>query len=125
MAKVNETVFHYVKQMEAGIYFTNSAGRVTIVDDKVSRKLLVCGGSLMMTEVTFKKGGVGSPHAHDDHEQVSRVIAGSFEATIGDKTVVLRPGDGFYAARGVVHGVVALEDSVMLDVFTPLRADFL
>jgi quercetin dioxygenase-like cupin family protein len=98
---------------------------VTIVDDKVSRKLLVYGGSLMMTEVRFKKGGVGAPHLHTDHEQVSRVIAGSFEATIGDKTAVLRPGDGFYAAQGIIHGVVALEDSVILDIFTPVRADFL
>ena len=98
---------------------------MVVVDDKVSRKLLTYGGSLMMTEVTFKKGGVGTAHAHLDHEQVSRVIAGSFEATVGDKTVVLQPGDGFYAARGVTHGVVALEDSVILDIFTPPRADFL
>jgi quercetin dioxygenase-like cupin family protein len=118
-------VFHFVKQKEAGILFTNDGARVTIVDDKVSRRLLVCGGTLMMTEVTFKKGGIGTPHAHVDHEQVSRVMAGSFEATIGDKTLVLLPGDGFYAARGIVHGVVALEDSVILDIFTPPRADFL
>ena len=79
----------------------------------------------MMAEVTFKKGGVGAPHTHADHEQVSRVLAGSFAATIGDRKVVLRPGDGFYAARGTMHGVVALEDSVILDVFTPVRTDFL
>ena len=83
------------------------------------------GGSLMMAEVTFKKGGVGAAHVHTDHEQVSRVLAGSFEATIDGKKVVLRPGDGFYAARGTMHGVVALEDSVILDIFTPVREDFL
>jgi len=118
-------VFRYTKQREANIFFSSTDAVATVVDGKVSRKLLAHGSALMMTEVTFKKGGVGTPHAHVDHEQVSRVISGSFEATVGGQTVVLRPGNGFYAARGVTHGVVALEDSVILDVFTPPRPDFL
>ena len=118
-------MFHQVKRSGDDIFYTNDSAPVTVVDDKVSRKLLAYGGSLMMTEVRFKKGGVGAPHLHVDHEQVSRVIAGSFEATVGDKTTVIRPGDGFYAGKGITHGVVALEDSVILDIFTPVRVDFL
>ena len=114
-----------MERSEDGIFFTNKSARVTIVDDKVSRKLLASSGSLMMTEVAFKKGGIGAPHVHADHEQVSRVLSGSFEATVDGRTTVLHAGDGFSAARGIRHGVVALEDSVMLDIFTTIRADFL
>ncbi|NLV36846.1 MAG: cupin domain-containing protein [Clostridiaceae bacterium] len=95
------------------------------LDEKTSRKILGTGGSLMMVEVTFKKGGVGEVHSHDAHEQVSYIVKGSFEVTLGAEKKLLTEGDSFYAGINVPHGVVALEDSIILDVFTPLREDFL
>lgn len=95
------------------------------LEDKVSRKILGMGGSLMMVEVTFKKGGVGEVHAHEGHEQVSYIVKGSFEVTVGTEKQLVTAGDSFYAGLNVPHGVIALEDSVILDVFTPIREDFL
>lgn len=95
------------------------------VGDGVSRKLMGYGRDLMMAEVSFKKGGVGSVHSHSSHEQISYIVSGSFEVTVGGKTAVLVAGDSFCAERDEAHGVIALEDSVILDVFTPLRKDFL
>ena len=95
------------------------------LDDKTSRKILGTGGSLMMAEVTFQKGGIGTPHSHDRHEQVSYIASGSFRVTVGGETTILNKGDSYYAPLNVMHGVEALDDSVIVDVFTPIREDFL
>lgn len=79
----------------------------------------------MMSEVTFKSGGVGELHSHEGHEQVSYIVKGSFEIVVGAGKKVVTAGDSFYVGLNVQHGVTALEDSVILDVFTPIREDFL
>lgn len=94
------------------------------LEEKVSRKILGYGGSLMMVEVAFVKGGIGALHTHP-HEQVSYISEGSFEVTIGESKQVLKKGDSFYVPGDVSHGVMALEDAVIVDVFTPIRQDFL
>jgi quercetin dioxygenase-like cupin family protein len=76
--------------------------------------------------VQFDKGAVGTQHAHDTHDQIAFVIAGSFEVDVDGikKTVVA--GDAFVAPRLHTHGVVALEQgSVLLDQFSPSRQDYL
>ena len=81
---------------------------------------------MMLVEFRFQKGGVGTPHKHEEHEQVGYIAKGSFEITVDGKVQVVHAGDTYYAARNVMHGVVALEeDSVIIDTFTPPRADFL
>jgi len=96
-----------------------------ILDGYSCRKVLSNGGELMLVELSFKKDGVGALHSHSDHEQVSYIAKGSFEATVGAETMIVQAGDSFYAAKNVPHGLKALEDSVILDVFTPVRKDFL
>ena len=95
------------------------------IDELSSRKILSMGGGLLLTELHFEKGGIGAAHSHSDHEQVSYVVRGSFEATVGEETVVLNAGDSFYAGKTVVHSLKALEDSIILDVFTPIREEIL
>ena len=108
------------------MYIFNKDARGTMVSPEVSRKLLGCGDSLMLVEVRFKKGGVGDPHSHDAHEQVSYIAQGSFRVTLGEEELTMKKGDSFFAAKNVAHGVVALEDdSVIVDVFTPIRDEFL
>ncbi len=77
------------------------------------------------TEVGFRKGCVGEAHSHGGRGQVSYVVCGSFEVRLGDRQLVLGPGDSFHAGRDVLHGVKALEDGVLLDVFTPIREELL
>ncbi len=95
------------------------------LEEKLSRKILITGDSLMMVEVYFEKGGIGTPHAHEDHEQVSYIVKGSFEVEVDGETKILKPGDSFYANKNSMHGVKALEESIILDTFTPIREDFL
>lgn len=90
----------------------------------VERKILASDGKMMTVEVRFKKGAIGTVHAHP-HEQISYVISGSFEFELEGKKEVIKAGDSYYVKPDARHGVVALEDSVILDVFTPQREDFL
>jgi Uncharacterized conserved protein, contains double-stranded beta-helix domain len=93
------------------------------VGEGIRRQVLAYGPDLMIVRVDFKSGGVGSIH-HHPHRQATYVARGTFEATLGLKTVTLREGDSFFAAEDVPHGVVALEDGTLIDTFTPAREDF-
>jgi len=90
----------------------------------VRRTLLATGGGLMTVEFRFEKGSVGALHSHP-HEQVGYVVSGRFTFTLDGKTTVLGVGDSYYVPPNAVHGVEALEDGILLDVFTPQRQDFL
>jgi len=89
----------------------------------VSRKVLSYDQTIMVCELTFKKGAVGSLH-HHPHHQIGYVISGSFEVECSGEKKLLKAGDSYLIAPDEIHGVVALEDSKLLDVFTPMREDF-
>lgn len=90
----------------------------------VERRVLAHGGKLMGVEFRFKKGAIGALHSHP-HEQIGYIASGSFEVTMDGKIEILKAGDTYYVPPNVEHGVVALEDSVVFDAFTPHREDFL
>lgn len=98
--------------------------RLETVDEGVTRKLLGFNQELMMVRAFFKKGAVGVRHRHP-HTQVSFVEKGSFEVEINGSRVVLKAGDSFFIPANMDHGAVALEEGVLIDVFTPARQDFL
>ncbi len=90
----------------------------------VCRKILAFGEEIMAVEVSFEKGAVGSIHSHP-HSQISYVLEGSFEAKIGDEVKVIGVGDSYYTEPDLPHGVLCLEKGKLLDIFTPMRIDFL
>ena len=79
---------------------------------------------MMAVEVCFEKGAIGAMHSHP-HVQISYVLEGKFEATIGDETKIIGVGDTYYTVPDIPHGVVCLEKGKLLDIFTPEREDFL
>jgi quercetin dioxygenase-like cupin family protein len=89
-----------------------------------TRRVLIHTPELMQVEFGFDKGAIGALHSHP-HVQVSYVAEGAFEVTIDGKTAVVGQGGSFIVPSGLVHGVVALEKGRLIDVFTPLRQDFL
>ena len=90
----------------------------------VSRRILARGGKLMMVEVYFEKGGIGAVN-HLGIEEISYVHKGSFEFELDGKKEIVRASDTIYVPSNIPHGVVALERSVIVDIFTPPREDFL
>ncbi|HID15974.1 MAG TPA: cupin domain-containing protein [Candidatus Atribacteria bacterium] len=87
--------------------------------------VLAYGGNLMFTEFNFEKGSGVPVHTHP-HEQLTMVIKGKLLFKKGDKEFIAEEGDSMYFAPNEVHGVLqALEDSKVIDAFTPQREDFL
>ena len=102
----------------------NASVPFTPAGEGVTRKVLAHGGKMLCAEVHFVKGAIGAVHTHP-HEQIGYVVAGDFELTLGEKKQIIHAGDTYYTAADEVHGVVALTDGILLDVFTPQREDFL
>lgn len=95
------------------------------VEDGIKRKIMAYNDALMLVKVAFDAGRIGTKHYHP-HLQMTYIASGAFEVTIGENTKILRGGDVFYVGESnVVHGVLCLEEGMLIDVFTPKRADFL
>lgn len=90
----------------------------------VTRRILAHAGKMMAVEVHFVQGAIGPLHNHP-HEQLTYVLSGKFEFTIGGETQVVSAGDTLYKQPNVMHGCVCLQEGVLLDTFTPIREDFL
>jgi quercetin dioxygenase-like cupin family protein len=90
----------------------------------MKRKFMGFDDEIMMVKVHFEKGGIGVRHEHR-HSQTTYVESGQFEVTVGEKTEVLKGGDGFYIPPHVEHGAVCLEEGILIDVFSPIREDFI
>jgi quercetin dioxygenase-like cupin family protein len=82
------------------------------------------GTNLMLSVVHLEPASVVLDHSHP-HEQMGILLEGRLEFTVGGVTRVLGPGDIWRIPGGIVHSVRALEQSVALDVFHPIREDYL
>jgi quercetin dioxygenase-like cupin family protein len=83
------------------------------------------GANMMLAVVRLEPESVVLEHSHP-HEQMGILMEGHLEFTIGGVTRVLGPGDIWRIPSGVVHRVRALDHpAVALDVFHPIREDYL
>ena len=89
----------------------------------VVRRILSYSDDAMCVENVFETGAVGSLHSHP-HTQITYVVSGVFAFTIDGEERIVRPGDTMLKEDGVVHGCTCLEAGVLLDIFTPMREDF-
>jgi quercetin dioxygenase-like cupin family protein len=90
----------------------------------IKLKTLVYGQKTMMTQFRLDKGSHLPLHSHP-HEQTGYLIKGHLRLQIGDQTFDVRPGDSWCIAGGTEHRAEILEDSVAIEVFSPLREDYL
>lgn len=89
----------------------------------VERSVLAYCDELMCVENHFETGAVGALH-HHPHTQITYVVSGRFEFTIGGVRKVVSAGDTLLKQDGVEHGCVCLEKGILLDIFAPMRKDF-
>lgn len=94
------------------------------VAEGVKRKIMAFDEKLMLVKVEFEKGGVGELHRHH-HSQITHVESGIFEVQINGEKKLLTPGDVYYIPSNVLHGCVCMEAGVLIDVFSPMREDFI
>lgn len=90
----------------------------------IQQKTLVHGQKTLMVEFQLQKGAVLPMHKHP-HEQIGCLVSGRLDMTIGNETRHLGPGDSWCIPGDAVHGATALEDSVAVEVFSPVREDYL
>ena len=88
-----------------------------------SRKIRCFNEEMMLVEVIFETGAVGSDHSHP-HTQISYVLSGEFIYHIEGETRVMLPGDSIVVSGGKLHGCTCVKAGTLLDVFSPMRADF-
>ncbi|MDX8349304.1 cupin domain-containing protein [Cognatiyoonia sp. IB215446] len=105
-------------------YFPSSDNELETVAAGLSRKIGAHNDNLMVVEVHFDAGTTAPMH-HHPHEQITYVMSGKFEFTVGTVTYIVGPGDSLYKEPNIEHGATCLEAGTLLDVFTPHREDFL
>ena len=93
------------------------------LNNLLTRKIIT-GERTMMAHIFLKKGCVVPAHSHDN-EQMTYIISGALEFTVNGRTIVLKTGEVMHIPSNVVHGAVALEDTLDMDVFSPPRQDWL
>lgn len=96
----------------------------TDVGDGIRRKVMAYNADMMLTKVDFQVGSIGTLH-HHPHTQASYVSKGKFEITISGISKVLSAGDVYFVPSGEIHGALCVEAGELIDVFSPMRADFL
>lgn len=106
------------------VFFEKAKMEWEVVDKKIKRQIVGFDDKIMMVNVHFDKDGIGVMHNHP-HTQVTYIAEGKFEVTIGDETKIIKKGDSFFVPSNVMHGVVCVEEGMLIDVFSPMRKDFL
>jgi quercetin dioxygenase-like cupin family protein len=107
------------------VFFPDAGIQTEILEPgQVSRKVRARGGTLMLVEVFFEDGAIGTEHTHA-HEQVSYCLAGEFQFTVEGVTSTLRTGDSVFIPASALHGTRCVAAGRLLDTFTPQREDFL
>jgi quercetin dioxygenase-like cupin family protein len=94
------------------------------VAEGVKRKIMAYDDRLMLVKVAFETGGIGTVHQHH-HTQITHVESGVFEVEIDGEKQMLQAGDVFFIPSNIWHGAVCMEAGVLIDVFSPMREDFI
>jgi quercetin dioxygenase-like cupin family protein len=89
----------------------------------VSRKI-VRGERQILAQVYLKRGALTPLHRHDS-EQMTYVLQGALRCLVGGEEVVVREGEVLHIPSGAPHQAEALEDTFELDVFSPIRREWI
>lgn len=90
----------------------------------VVRQIMGYDGQLMLVKVKFEKGAKGSLHTHY-HTQTTYVASGKFEFSVDGEMQIVEAGDGIYIAPDAEHECTCIEAGILIDCFSPMRADFI
>jgi quercetin dioxygenase-like cupin family protein len=94
------------------------------VADGIERKTLVFGSHTLLTEFRLEEGKRLPMHRHP-YEQTGYLISGHITLILSDERVDMTPGDSWSIPGGMEHGVEVIERSVAVEVFSPVREDYL
>jgi quercetin dioxygenase-like cupin family protein len=101
----------------------NNEGYKSAVEG-IKIKTIAHGKKTLMAQFQMAKGADLPLHTHP-HEQTGYMISGKLILKIDQERHVTKPGDSWCIAGDVPHSAEVLEDSVVVEVFSPVREDFL
>jgi quercetin dioxygenase-like cupin family protein len=90
----------------------------------IEQKTLCFGQKMLMTEFLLKKDSILPHHSHP-YEQTGYLVKGRILLTISDHEYDVRPGDSWNIPSGAKHGASIIEDSVAIEIFSPVRQDYI
>jgi len=90
----------------------------------IELKTLVHGQKTLMTEFRLQAGSSLPVHSHP-HEQTGYLVQGRLRLIVGDDLHDCGPGDSWCIPSGVEHGAEVLEEALAVEVFSPVREDYL
>ena len=89
----------------------------------IERKTLVCGTNTILCKFTLAKGKLLPMHTHP-HEQTGYLVTGRIIMIINGERHEMQPGDSWTINGNVEHGAEIMEDSLAVEVFSPVRDDY-
>ena len=90
----------------------------------VKQKTLVYGDKTLMTEFVLEEGSDLPIHSHP-HEQTGYLVSGKLKMFIGEEAFTVEPGDSWCIKSNESHGAQAIEDSVAVEIFSPVRTEYI
>lgn len=106
------------------MFYKKESGNYRKALEGVTYKTLTFGAKTLLSEFRLEKGSEIPIHSHP-HEQIGYMISGNMTFTIKGEIYNAEPGDSWCIPSNVEHGVDVLEDSVVIEVFSPVREDYL
>jgi quercetin dioxygenase-like cupin family protein len=97
---------------------------ITDPEPGLRRQVLAHSSAMMLVRHEMRKGWRGTAHKHPQ-EQLVYVISGHIRIVIDGKTIEASAGESFIVGSNIEHQATALEECVVLDVFSPIRHEYL
>ena len=88
------------------------------------RRRFLTADRVTIARFNLARDAVVPVHDHD-HEQVSYVVSGALKFVVDGKETLVRAGEALQIPSWAKHGVTALEDTQVIDVFSPVRQDWI
>src|SRR5947208_14747545 len=104
-------------------YQTWESVPLEVMSDMISRKV-ISGDKAMVAQVFLSKGAVVPEHHHES-EQITYILEGALKFELEGREIVVGKGEVLRIPSNVPHRAVALEDTLDLDIFSPIRHDWL
>jgi quercetin dioxygenase-like cupin family protein len=104
-------------------HYTWESVPLEVMSEMISRKV-ISGDKAMVAQVFLKKDAVVPEHQHES-EQLTYIVDGALKFQLEGREVIVRKGEVLRIPSNVPHRAVALEDTLDVDIFSPIRADWL
>jgi quercetin dioxygenase-like cupin family protein len=104
-------------------YKASTQGFIEVLDG-IERKTLVFGENTLLVEFKLASGKTVPLHSHPE-EQAGYLVSGHILLFFGGKQYDIKPGDAWAIPGGTSHSSQMLEDSVAVEVFSPVRKEYL